>query len=79
MGVVSVSRHDYFVVTTTLQWEFEVCRDRVFFLTTGFGCLVSRQGQSCGRWRDRAPAHSDKAPIRSDNGRDRDQQHAQHA
>ena len=29
------------VATTTLQWKTEVCRDRVFSVATGFGCLAS--------------------------------------
>ena len=44
------------VVTANLQWKTEVCRDRVFSIATGFGCLVSRQGRACGRCHDRAPS-----------------------
>ena len=45
------------VVIAALQWETEVCRDKVFFVATGFGFLVLRQGQACGQHRDkRAPS-----------------------
>ena len=30
------------VAKAMLQWKTEVYRDRVFFVTTGFGCLMSQ-------------------------------------
>ena len=30
------------VATAALQWETEVCREKVFTVAIGFGCLVSR-------------------------------------